>query len=558
MFHNAITISDLLFQIKVLKDKIAAFTSGEKFVRMKEECERIHSADMRTIERLEKEKADARMETVRVRELWYAACADVASQMERLGRKKDGEIERLRKQLDEALAGKKQEHRKYVEKCREVYELKTQLKEEREKNRSLNARINKDYSNSSKPSSMTPNHPVIHNGREKTERKPGGQPGHVHNGRKRATPTQTVEVPAPEEYRDSTKYKPTGRKIRKQLIRLHVVTEVIEYVADEYRSLETGQRVHADFPAGIVDDVTYDGTVKAMAYLINNELYVSIDKTRKFLSDISHGELALSTGFICELAKEFSTKTREERDEIFLKLASSPVLHADFTFGRAGGKQASVIITASGESVMYQGRKKKGDEGIKGSPLEMYEGTLVSDHEAAIIKHGSRHQECLAHLLRYAKSGMENEPEKTWHEKLAGWIKEAVGYWNDVNGERIRHSKKTAERYIGELQEILKCGQEEYEYEAPTKYFRDGINTHKRMMEKFDDYVLFLRDPDVAPTNNLAERAGRKYKRKSHQVMSFRTDEGSARFCDCLTITESIKAREENLYDAVAERFNKG
>jgi hypothetical protein len=30
--------------------------------------------------------------------------------------------------------------------------------------------------------------------------------------------------------------------------------------------------------------------------------------------------------------------------------------------------------------VLYQGRTKKGDEGIKGSPLEYYGGTLVSDH----------------------------------------------------------------------------------------------------------------------------------------------------------------------------------
>lgn len=557
MFKDDITHSDLLFQIKLLKDKVKAFESGEKYIRMQEECGKIHSADLRTIRRLEKEKADARKETIRVRNLWYAACCDVAEEKEKLGREKDKEIEQLKKQLEAALKEKKEEHRKYVDKCAEVYEVKTQLEDEREKNRSLNARISKDYSNSSKSSSMSPDHKTIHNSREKTGRKPGGQPGHVHNGRKRGTPTETVELPAPDKYKNNIKYKPTGRKIRKQLIRLHVITEVTEYTADEYRSLETGQRVHADFPPGIVDDVTYDGTVKAMAYLINNELYTSIDKTRRFLEEISHGKIALSTGFICKLSKEFSEKTEEERNEVFLKLLSSPVMHADFTFGRAGGRQTSVIITAAGDTVMYQGRKKKGDEGVKGSPLEFYEGTLVSDHEAAIIKHGSRHQECLSHLLRYAKSGMENEPEKTWHEKLAGWIKKSVSYRNDVDDGKIKYSRKTADIYIDELRKILKCGKEEYEYEPPAKYFREGINTYTRMTEKFDDYVLFLRDTRVPPTNNLAERAGRKYKRKSHQVMSFRSDEGSDRFCDCLTITESIKAKDENLYDAVAERFNK-
>ena len=42
----------------------------------------------------------------------------------------------------------------------------------------LEARINKDFENSSKPSSTDPNHKKIQNNREKTNRKPGGQPDH--------------------------------------------------------------------------------------------------------------------------------------------------------------------------------------------------------------------------------------------------------------------------------------------------------------------------------------------------------------------------------------------
>lgn len=69
------------------------------------------------------------------------------------------------------------------------------------------------------------------------------------------------------------------------------------------------------------------------------------------------------------------------------------MLHTDFTFGRTGGKQSAVIITTAGDgTVLYQGRVKKGDEGVKGSPVEHYTGILVSDHEAALIKHGGRHQ----------------------------------------------------------------------------------------------------------------------------------------------------------------------
>ena len=74
--------------------------------------------------------------------------------------------------------------------------------------------------------------------------------------------------------------------------------------------------------------------------------------------------------------------------------------------------------------------------------------------------------------------------------------------------------------------------------------------------DDFDDYVLCLRDPSVPPTNNLAERHARKIKRKTHQVISFRSEKGFEKFCDGKTIIESARAKGDNLYDALVKRFN--
>ena len=153
--------------------------------------------------------------------------------------------------------------------------------------------------------------------------------------------------------------------------------------------------------------------------------------------------------------------------------------------------------------VLYQGRTKKGDEGIKGSPLEYYGGTLVSDHEAAIIKHGKRHQECLAHVERYARGSEENEQGKTWGRKLINWIKENVKWWNEVTDGTKKYSSKEAEKRIKDLKEIVLLAESEYEYEPPSDYYPDGYNTFKRIKEDFEDYVLFLKDTSVPPTNNI-------------------------------------------------------
>lgn len=568
MYENVWDRQELLFKIKLLSDRVEAFESGEQYARMEELHRLARESDFRTIKRLKKELAKERAEKVHVREIWYETCLDVQKECEKKLQQKDKEcarkleekdriIRKLHKDLQREKELRETEHEKYLKQLGEAYEAKTQLEEEKEKNQELLSRLNKDYSNSSKSSSMSPNHKTIHNSREKSGRNPGGQPGHIHHGRKSQEPTESHEIPAPEEYLEDPNFQPTGRIIRKQLIKVHVDTEVIEYWTYEYRNTITGQRVHADFPPGYTDDVNYDGTVKALAYMVNNDLYTSIDKTRVFLKDISKGKIDISTGFICSLAKQFSDCTEEERDRMFQELMAAPVLHSDFTFGRAAGRQSAVIISAADDGrVLYQGRPKKGDEGVKGSPVEHYSGTLVSDHEAALIKHGDRHQECLAHVKRYVKGEAENEPEKTWGKKMDAWIKDSVGYWNEVNGGTKEYDKGTADMYADRFMEILKTARKEYEYEPPSKYYKDGYNTYKRMEEKPEEYLLFLRDPSVPPTNNIAERFARKFKRKAHQVMSFRSQEGVDRFCDGLSVTESIKAKGGNIFEEVTARFN--
>jgi len=556
MYEGRIRESDLLFQIKLLRDRVNEFESGDKYLRMKEDHRLARSADMHKIRRLEKDLERSRKETIHNRELWFDTCQDVIKGCEKRLADKDKEVETLWRQASAAEERYQQECASHRETKAELEAVRKQLEEEREKNRSLSGRLGKDYHNSSKSSSMSPNHKTIHNSRVKSGRKPGGQKGHLHHGRKVQRPTKIVEIPVPEKYIKDENYEPTGKTIRKQLIQLRIVTDVIEYVTQEFRDRRTGQRVHAEFPEGLVDDVTYGGSVKATAYLLNNHLYTSIDKTRRFLKDISQGRIDISNGFICNLSKQFSKYTEEERDKIFDELAAASILHADFTFARQSGKQAAVMITTSADRVLYQGREKKGDEGVKGSPLEFYEGTTITDHETSLLKHGSRHQECLAHVKRYAMGAAENDPEKKWSSKLIAWISDSIGYWNRTrDGEETFDENKTNE-YIEELRKILDLAKEEYEKAPPSRYNKDGYNLFKRMYEHIDDYTLFLREPSVEPTNNDAERAGRKIKRKAHQVMSFRSLDGLKHFCDGLTILESIIADEENLFEGVASRFD--
>ena len=85
------------------------------------------------------------------------------------------------------------------------------------------------------------------------------------------------------------------------MVSIRMVLNVTEYHADVYYNSHTGERAHAAFPDGVIDDVNYDGSIRAFLFLLNNDCCTSIDKSRAFLSDLTGGKLNISKGMISRL-----------------------------------------------------------------------------------------------------------------------------------------------------------------------------------------------------------------------------------------------------------------
>ena len=92
-----------------------------------------------------------------------------------------------------------------------------------------------------------------------------------------------------------------------------MVLDVTEYHADVYYNNPTGERVYAAFPDNVTDDENYDGNILAFLFLLNNGCCTFIDKSRKFLSDLTGLKLNISKGMISKLSREFALKTEPER-----------------------------------------------------------------------------------------------------------------------------------------------------------------------------------------------------------------------------------------------------
>lgn len=537
-----------------LKKQIHALQSGTAYQEMENKLQ----AALRTITRLEKqlESMQRRCEKAisDMADKWLDAMEAVRHETEKMLAIKDAELQQMATAVQRAEEKCRAEHDQKVEALRLYKTEQAEHQETKDKLAALQAKLSLDYTNSSKPSSRSPNHPRIPNGRHPTGKKRGAQPKHDFHGRKRMKATDTVKLTPPAEYLDTTKYKPTGHTITKQLISLHIAVEATDYVADEYRNLETGSIVHAPFPEGLKDDVTYDSSVKAAAYLLNHHCHASIDKTISFLREVSNGAIHLSKGFVSGLGKEFSTKTKEERDQLFLSLSAAKVLHVDFTFSRCEGKTATAAVTCTEDTVLYQAREAKGGKGVKGTPAEINANTVVSDHEAALTKLGSRHQECNSHVIRGLIGSEQNETSREWASKMKEVIQNAIHYRNSLE-EAEPLDSVTVKEIERQFMKIAEVGMKEYENEPPTDYYREGFNLCKRLLEKPDDYLLFLHDKAVPPTNNLAERMARDYKRASAASMGYRSALAHEYFCDGLSMIKTHLLRGDNLFDYICNCF---
>lgn len=554
MDYRSEYIQNLQYKVRTLSSRVRGFESGEKYISMKEVQRKIAADKDKEIRKLKLELAEANSATVTVRKNWMQTFDEVEKAHKKELAAKDKRILQLGERALEAERKFEEMRQERKAILKDLYASRVEVEELNDRNQKLFAQLNRNYENSSIPSSQKPNRKKIKNSREVTGRKQGAQPGHKGHGRRWHEPTNVIELEVPAEYLNEELYYPTGRIIRKQQVNIYVDVVVDEFWSKEYRNRQTRQRVHAKFPAGVVNDVNYGGSVKAFSFLLNNHCFVSIDKTKEFLSHLTDGKVEISRGMINGLSKEFSRKTKKEQSTIFSSLMSGSVMGADFTNVRVNGFSAQVLICAAEHAIMYYARRHKGHNGILGSPIEDYQGTLVHDHDRTFYSYGRLHQECLAHILRYLLASKETEPTLEWNKLMWEHIREMIHYRNSLDEDAevdIEAANQFEQRYL----EILEVAKREYEDVPPSKYNKDGYNLYKRLYEYKDSHLLFLYDFRVPTNNNLCERLLRTLKRKMKQVMTFRSFEGLEHLCSSLGVITQMKREDGNLYSKVASIF---
>lgn len=161
----------------------------------------------------------------------------------------------------------------------------------------------------------------------------------------------------------------------------------------------------------------------------------------------------------------------------------------------------------------------------------------------------------MAHILRYLKDSIQNEPDRTWNKEMRSLVQEMIHYRNGLDGSVECSPEKTAE-FEGRYRTILQKAKEEYENIPANDYYKEGYNLYLRMEQYMANHLLFLHDHRVPATNNEAERLLRGYKRKQQQAVTFRSVENTDHLCQCMSMLVMMRREENaNLFDKVSQIF---
>lgn len=548
----------LKFQNKNLKSQLESYKNGNKFRNLRSEYETLLKEKDKKIKRLEAELTSSHAETVTVRKYWSEIFDDVEAERKKAVLKANAET---KKAIERALKAERKidilEEKLKAERL-EKYAIGEELEKLKALNQKLTAQINKDFENSSIPSSMQgPARKKIPNTREKSGKKRGGQPGHKGHPRKKHVPDIVIKLDTPEEFLNNPDLYKTKETIKKQLVEVSISTRVIEYSADVWRSKSTKKRFHAPFPEGVINDVNYGESVKGLAFLLESDCNVSEPKTKGFLCEATNGKIDLSIGMLNGLCEEFASKSVDEQNRIMEDLMTSPTMNADFTSSNVNGETRQILILASDskKKVLFIPRESKGHKGIIGTPLEKYVGTIIHDHDTTFYSYGTSHQECHQHNIRYAKGSIENEPNLTWNVKMRDLIREMLHYRNSLGEDEL--DADIVADFEKRYDEILDLGDKEYLDNPPSDYYREGINLCKRLRKYKDSELRFLHDKKVSANNSLCERFARVFKRKQKQAIVFRDFKSLNWLCYSMSTVYSMRQETDNIYERVVEIFKR-
>lgn len=471
------------------------------------------------------------------------------------------ELKSVKTSLDSAnreIASLRQTNDKQAQEIKTLREENHTLKEENKLLHNDNERmkriLNNNSDNSSLPPSTDKNKPTKaaneYNGRKKTGRKQGAQPGHKGNTLTKAS----VESMISEGRIQHTLFKEVGTPGPAYISR-YILDFSISTVAKEVRIYpDENGRYHV--PDEYRSDVTYGEGIKAIISMLYSDGVVANDRITEFINGLSGDTLTMSNGTVYNICRQFSEICKNEKSVIEQDLLNSDVLCTDATTMYVDGKQKYIRNFSNIKSVLYAFQKNKSLAVLSELPiLPDFVGIFIHDHETALYHFGTEHGECCVHLIRYLRKNTE-ESGNTWSRDLLNFLSgmnEARKHL--ISRGEVSFRNDSLQKYFARYDELVAFGYQQNKKTSNRLAQKEEVTLLNRLVKYKHNHLLFLLDFRVLFDDNMSERDLRMCKNRQKMAGGFRKSEGIEMFCDIMSVIRTIKRRGMNIFQSVRNLF---
>jgi transposase len=393
----------------------------------------------------------------------------------------------------------------YEELAALVVALQKELAAARARIVELEARLNQNSQNSSKPPSSDPPGVAPSKGKRRKGRKRGGQPGRL--GRFAAEPERIDHI---QQHRPTqcghcraslANGHPTGTVINHSVYDLPDIRPLV--TAHQCLDIECpncGLVTCAELPTGIPAG-RYGPSVQAMTGLLRGELRQSVRQTSSVMTQVLHAPM--STGAVAKTQDPVSRALAAPFEEALAHARGSDRAHADETGWRQDKKKAWLWVAVTALVTVFLVRVRRNAAVAKELLGESFSGILSTDRWASYNwVQAARRQLCWSHLKRDFKSFLDYGPEaKHLGERLLRERRKLFRLWHRVrDGTLTRAQLQLASQPV--RRRILSLLEE-----------GTGLSSHKvsgmcrEMLKLKAALFTFIDIERVEPTNNAAERA---------------------------------------------------
>lgn len=382
------------------------------------------------------------------------------------------------------------------------------------------AQLLKNSSNSSKrPSSDDITKPKLETRVEGKGRKIGAQDGHPKNER---IPFSQDEIDKSHKYildscpicKGEVKVIIDGkpRVIQQvEIIEVPIIKE--EHISYPVWCEKCGKIHYMSFPPEIIKQGLFKERITALVAYMKNVCHASFSTLRKFIRDIL--KLKVSRGYLRKLIEKVSLSLEDPYNELLKRLPLETRLNVDETGHKENGEKYWTWVFKAELYVLFKIDSSRGSQVLIDVLGAEFNGILGCDYFSAYRKYMKDFnisiQFCIAHLIRDVRFliNMPDVETKDYGQRLLDAIKNMFKVIHD-------HEMMTSEIFQIALErarsEIIRVAIQE----APSKLDKNGKeekkeaqNMAKRFILHGEAYFEFITNPQIDPTNNVAEQAVR-------------------------------------------------